>query len=182
MVEQFRGYCLDKIKYMDRTTDRWSDSNIPPCNFVCLFGILIFTLIKAPCMCQTRMKENRGTMMYAHSLMPELQAKEKGKSWFLTLPHLVRSSMSTSMESCSMCRSSRSISRWTSSSFRPEKNIIHFLEAINSAWLIKVTWYIARDMTDAWITCNSNLVIFIIFLGRGREGGMGRGWSGALLL
>ena len=51
-------------------------------------------------------------------------SEEKEKDWLLTLPHLVRSSMSTSMESCSMCRSSRSISKWTSSSFRPETSII----------------------------------------------------------
>ena len=29
MIERFRRYQADTIRYRDRTTDRWSDSNIP---------------------------------------------------------------------------------------------------------------------------------------------------------
>ena len=32
MIERFRRYQADTIRYRDRTTDRWSDSNIPTPN------------------------------------------------------------------------------------------------------------------------------------------------------
>ena len=69
-------------------------------------------------------------------------SEEKEKDWLLTLPHLVRSSMSTSMESCSMCRSSRSISKWTSSSFRPETSIITIISLLfhNTYKLSQLLW------------------------------------------